>query len=63
MAKIMSCYEDLKTGALPTSWTWEAIGCLRQAIALPVHTVGLLLDYLASTLGQPVAWIASGDWP
>jgi hypothetical protein len=36
---------------------------LRQAIALPVYTVGLLLDYLAAALGRLAAWIAGDDWP
>jgi hypothetical protein len=36
---------------------------LRQAIALPVYTVGLLLNYLSGALGWLAAWIAGDDWP
>jgi hypothetical protein len=36
---------------------------LRQAIALPVYTLGLLLDYLSDALGRLGAWIAGDDWP
>jgi hypothetical protein len=36
---------------------------LRQTIALPVYTLGLLLDYLSAALGRLAAWIAGDDWP
>ena len=36
---------------------------LRQAIALPVYTAGLVLDYLSAALGRLAAWIAGDDWP
>jgi hypothetical protein len=36
---------------------------LRQAIALPVYTVALVLDYLSAALGRLAAWIAGDDWP
>jgi hypothetical protein len=36
---------------------------LRQAIALPIYTLGLLLDYLAAALGRLGASIAGDDWP
>lgn len=36
---------------------------LRQAVALPLYTVALLLDYLSSGLGRLAAWIAGDDWP
>jgi len=35
----------------------------RQAVALPVYTVALLLDYLSAALGRLAAWIAGDDWP
>lgn len=35
----------------------------RQAIALPVYTVGLLLDYISAAFGRLGAWIAGDDWP
>jgi hypothetical protein len=37
--------------------------CLRRAIALPVYTVALLLDYLSAALGRLAAWVAGDDWP
>ena len=36
---------------------------IRQGLALPVYTVGLLLDYLSAALGRLAAWIAGDDWP
>ena len=36
---------------------------LRQAIALPVYMVGLLLDYLSAALSRLAALIAGDDWP
>jgi len=36
---------------------------IRRAIALPVYTIGLLLDYLSAALGRLAAWIAGDDWP
>jgi len=41
----------------------QALVSLRQAIALPVYTVGLLLDYLSAALGRLGAWIAGYDGP
>jgi len=38
-------------------------GCpARQAIALPIYTVALLLDLLSDGLGRLAAWIAGDDW-
>ena len=36
---------------------------LRQAIALPVYAVALLMDYVSVALGRLAAWIAGDDWP
>jgi hypothetical protein len=36
---------------------------LRQAIALPLYTVALVLDAASSALGRLAASIAGGDWP
>ncbi len=36
---------------------------LRQALALPVYTVALVLDYLSGALGVLAASIAGDDWP
>ena len=41
----------------------KAWGRARQAIALPVYTLGLILDYLSAALGRLGAWIAGDDWP
>jgi hypothetical protein len=43
MAKIMSCFKQLNQHLLPTYRHREAFGRLRQAIALPVYAVGLVL--------------------
>ena len=36
---------------------------LRQAAALPLYAVSLILDYTAAALGRLAAWIAGDDWP
>jgi len=36
---------------------------IRQALALPIYTVALILDYTAAALGKLAAWIAGDDWP
>jgi hypothetical protein len=36
---------------------------LQQAIALPVYTIALLLNYLSDAFGRLAAWIAGDDWP
>ena len=36
---------------------------VRQAFALPVYALALILDYLAAVLGSLAAWIAGDDWP
>jgi hypothetical protein len=36
---------------------------LRQAIALPLYTVALVLDYTAAALGRLAAVVAGDDWP
>jgi len=54
---------------LPKVCTWEACGNagrglrLRQALALPIYTVGLALDVAAAAVGRLVAWVAGDDWP
>jgi hypothetical protein len=35
----------------------------RQAIALPLYAIALLLDFLSDALGRLGAWIAGDDWP
>jgi hypothetical protein len=36
---------------------------LRQAIALPLYAVALVLSYASDALGHLAAWIAGDDWP
>jgi hypothetical protein len=36
---------------------------LRQASALPLYAVALLLDYLGAALGRLAALIAGDSWP
>jgi hypothetical protein len=48
---------------LPTILHREAFGSLRQAAALPVYTLALILSYLSDGLGRLAAWIAGDDWP
>jgi len=36
---------------------------LRQAVALPLYTVALLLDFASAALGRLAAWIACDPWP
>jgi hypothetical protein len=50
-------------GCFPEKCNWEAIGKLRQAAALPVYTIALLLDYVSAAVGRLAAWIAGDDWP
>lgn len=63
MAKITSCFKQLSPALLPTYRCREAIGHLRQTIALPVYTLGLLMNYLSAALGRLAAKIAGDDWP
>jgi hypothetical protein len=49
---------DVKTVAAQEAWIKA-----RQAIALPVYTVALVLDYLGAALGRLGAWIAGDHWP
>jgi hypothetical protein len=35
----------------------------RQALALPVYTLSLILDFVSDGLGRLAAWIAGDDWP
>jgi hypothetical protein len=35
---------------------------MRQAIALPLYTLALLLDYLSVALGRLAAWLAGDVW-
>ena len=54
---------------LPTFCAREAHGDegrdlrLRRALALPIYTVALILDYTAAALGCLAARIAGDDWP
>jgi hypothetical protein len=43
--------------------TQQAWSRARQAIALPIYTLGLFLDYTGAALGRLGAWIAGDDWP
>jgi hypothetical protein len=36
---------------------------LRQALALPIYAVSVVLDYASVALGRLAAWIAGDDWP
>jgi hypothetical protein len=36
---------------------------IRQAIALPIYTVALILDFASAALGRLAAWIAGDVWP
>ena len=36
---------------------------IRQAIALPIYAVALILDFASDALGRLAAWIARDDWP
>jgi len=36
---------------------------LRHALALPLYTVSLLLDFVSAALGRLAAWVAGDDWP
>jgi hypothetical protein len=65
----MQIIQHLKPIMLPKVCTWEACGNagrglrLRQALALPIYTVGLALDVAAAAVGRLVAWVAGDDWP
>jgi hypothetical protein len=48
---------------LPACLNREAFGRLRQALALPIYALALILDYSAGALGQLAAWIAGDEWP
>ena len=63
MAKIVSWFKQLNHALLPKDRGREAFGRIRQLIALPVYTLGPLLDYLSAALGRLGAWIAGDDWP
>ena len=36
---------------------------LRQALAMPIYVVALVLDYTAAALGRLAAWVAGDPWP
>jgi hypothetical protein len=36
---------------------------VRRALALPVYTVALILDFISAALGRLAARIAGDDWP
>jgi hypothetical protein len=35
----------------------------RRALALPIYTLSLILDFASVALGRLAAWIAGDDWP
>ncbi len=41
----------------------SAVLRIRQAFALPIYTVALILDFASAALGRLAAWIAGDDWP
>ncbi len=36
---------------------------LRQAIALPIYALSLILDFASGALGRLAALVAGDDWP
>jgi hypothetical protein len=38
-------------------------GQLRQALALPIYVISLILDVASVALGRLAAWVAGDDWP
>ena len=36
---------------------------LRQALALPIYTLALILDFMSAALGRLAARVAGDDWP
>jgi hypothetical protein len=36
---------------------------LRRALALPIYTFALILDFASAALGRFAAWVAGDDWP
>ena len=63
MATNMSCFQRFNACVLPNSQLREAFGRFRQAVALPLYAVALVLDYLSDALSRLTAWIADDDWP
>jgi hypothetical protein len=57
----MSCFKQFNSHLLPTFQGREAIGRLRQALALPIYAVALALDFAGTALGRLAAWIAGDD--
>jgi hypothetical protein len=35
----------------------------RHALAVPIYTISLILDFVSVGLGRLAAWIAGDDWP
>jgi hypothetical protein len=65
----MQVFQLIRPVLLPKICAWEAHGDagpalrFRQALALPIYTLALILDYTAAALGRLAAWIAGDDWP
>lgn len=62
--------DSTEPDCFPEKCTWEAPGKderrflrLRQAIALPLYTVSLILDFASVALGRLAAVVAGDDWP
>jgi hypothetical protein len=43
-----------------TKPTWRRV---RHALALPIYTISLILDYASVAFGRLATWIAGDDWP
>ena len=65
----MQIIQELSPVLLPTICAREAYGNadlvirLRQAIALPIYAVSLILDFASAALGRLATLVAGDDWP
>jgi hypothetical protein len=41
----------------------KLLGAARRALALPIYTVALILDFISGALGRLAALVAGDDWP
>jgi hypothetical protein len=56
-------YADSDEAAVSALCLQTSCRAVRRALALPIYTVALILDFISAALGRLAARIAGDDWP